>query len=297
MIEANVDYLQFSAIRLESNYKNDNWQLAEGSRFYRRSYKNELGERVYFGNVNPKASDALIVLSGQPLYNMSVLGIEIEDYLKEQLDRGANVSRLDIAFTEFVEDDLIRVDDFETWVKQGKVISSHVKYGAKKIEEIKEDNVVQTLYIGDMKKRGKRGIFRAYDKGLEWNLEEYMITRIELEERGENAHNSAKRIAAGNSLASVFKSRLSVDDPAFDRVVLGDAAKITRGGKLQQTDEIEAYVRKWEWLQNQVAPALYDAVQDSARLEGKGNRLYWFLRRVGIGHDEAIAAVYSIQPA
>lgn len=297
MIEANIDYLQYSADYLESNYKNKDWQLLEGNRFYTHCYKSEWGERVYFGNVNRKATGCLVVLSGEPLYNLGVMGFDTVDYLRKELKRGAKVSRLDIAFTEFVEDELIRVDDFEEWFKQKKITSNHANYGAKKIEEIKEENTVETLYIGDIKKRGKRGIFRAYDKGIEWGLGEYMITRLELEERGENAHNSAKRIADGKSLADVFRTRFSVDAKEFDRVVNGKALSLTRGKAIMKVEEKEKRDKRWDWLIEQVAPSLYDAVQDDAKEENSLDRAYWFLRRIGIGHEEAVTAVRSIQIA
>lgn len=272
MIERHIDYLQFSAIISEQICIQNKFIEIPAPRFYRRGYLDEHGYRLYFGN--PNSTKALIVASGQCLENMRSQGWEDWQIAELALKNDGTVTRLDLAVTEWnTFTGMFTVGDVEKWYKLGLIESGLSEDGAKAISTIETgENSVETLYIGDMRKRGKKGIFRAYDKGIELNLGAYMATRIELEERGENSHNSTKRLAGGFTFSQVFRSRFDVKHQDFESLMEAPAMEITRGKGKVKTEANEKMQARWEWLIKQVAPSLKEAYEyDKAHGLGEWN--------------------------
>lgn len=288
MIERHLDYMQFSALVNERNMAQEQYEPVHPVKFYSRGYRHPLGYRLYFGN--PKSKKALIVASAEALANMRGENMLDAEILQYGLSLGANFTRLDLAVTEWnTFDGMITVGDVECWAKQGLIESTLVSGGVKTISEVLVggSNVVQTLYVGSMSKRGKRGIFRAYDKGIELDLGEYMATRLELEERGEKAHNTALRLADTNDISGNFRARFNVKHRDFDRLMEADAVDISRGKQKAGKEASEENDDRWAWLMNQVAPALKKAYQADLK-DGLGtNRLNQFLIKSGLGKPAA----------
>lgn len=292
MIEREIDYLQFSLPLSEQHCIDNGYELMRGAiQFYKRGYKDANGLRYYFGN--PNSIKALVIASGETLQFMRDMGHTSQSLAALAIDNGGIVTRMDLAVTEWVDDNLLTMQEIEAWVKWGLIESPLIAYGAKKLEEIGENGAIETIYIGDMGKRGKRGIFRGYDKGIELDLGDYLATRIELEERGENSHNSAKRIANGVGVGAVFRSRFNVLAANFERVIEQDAVSINRGGATKDRTKEDELNARWSWLMKQVAPALKAAREDDIKLGLKQNRFYWFMREAGLSHD-AIVTMLSI---
>lgn len=296
MIERNIDYLQFTALVPEFLCIEKQFTPCPPVRFFKRGYIDEIGSRLYFGNSNPKATKALVIMTGAALQKLRDRGNSEAEIAQFAINQGGNISRLDMAVTEWVDEFLITMQDVENWVKWDLVDSTLMKYGAKKIEAIhQENNAIETLYIGDMKKRGEYGIFRAYDKGIELDLGQYMATRLEYEDRGEKAENSLKRIAETGDVGAVFRSRFNVYAANFERIIESEAVEIARGNGREKETVFEALDARWEWLMKQVAPAIKDAYQKDVKLGLKFNRFYWLLREIGIGHGEALVAIRQIE--
>lgn len=285
MIERFIDYMQFSAKLNERICIEKQYSIVPPLAWYKRGYRNEWGFRLYFGNVK-SPNLAFVVASGEPLQNLRDSGKFDYEILNWALEVDAKFTRIDLAITEWqTMDGMIFVEDIEEWYKSGLIDSSHIMGGAKKIEAIGGDageNVIETLYIGDISKRGKKGIFRAYDKGIELDIGAYLATRLELEDRGEKAHNTAIRIANSGDVAGNFRARFNVRHKEFDRLMDADAINIQRGIGKQKLEEEQENDRRWTWLMNQVAPAMREAIKNDIK-QGKGiHRAQAFALKAGM---------------
>lgn len=282
MIERYVDYMQFSALINEQECVESKYDIVFPIQFYTRGYRHPLGYRIYFGNPNSKK--ALVIASGDACQNMRDGDLYDSEIIQYALSLGGNFTRLDLAVTEYIEDQFVTIEEIEKWLSLGLIDSYHEKFGGKLISSVYRGGAKehQTLYIGNMEKRGKAGIFRAYDKGVEMGIGNEIITRIELEERGEKAHNSAIRMAETNNLSGVFRSRFDVRSEDFARLMDSEAISTKRGKQRENVEhDLEAQAR-WDWLMKQVAPALLSAIQQDIA-EGKGTyRLNQFLAKAGI---------------
>lgn len=290
MISRVVDYLQASLWLSESAIIMKGLKPVSPVRFYKRGYLHPMGFRLYFGNPNSKKG--MIVASGQTmqsLRNDQWLDAEVLDWV---LSKGGIVSRLDLAVTESNEPENLRVEDVQTWYEKGLIESALLSGGAKTISGYQLDlsHNLETFYVGCIKKRGKKGIFRAYDKGLELGLGGELMTRLELELKRESANSTAKRLAETNDVAGNFRAKFNVRSEKFEKLMDADAVNIQRGAARQADEENETLMRRWDWLLQQVAPALKQAIE-TERKEGRGDaRLYEFLVAAGMREDMLKAA-------
>jgi len=287
MIERNIDYLQFTSHIEEYQCIEQNMDAVAPVRFYQRGYRDDFGARIYFGNQNVKSKLALVIISGEPLKNMREMGYQDTQILDFALRGNGQISRLDLAVTESMEEHLtkiVTVKDVEKWATDGLVSSPLLSGGIKEISQlfVQEEAQRQTLYIGDPKKRAKRGIFRAYDKGIELSLSPELKTRLELELKREKAHMNARRIAETGDIAGNFRASFDVKHGEFERLMEAPAVVPVRGqGKMkkEQTEELD---KRWDWLINQVAPALKGAIQADRDAGLTDKRLRDFLLASGL---------------
>lgn len=277
MIEVFLDYLQLSLPYREQTCIELEHKKITPIAFYKRGYEDSLGVRRYFGN--PKSGKALVIMSGKALHNHRVVGWENEDTVAKYLSDGANITRVDWAVTEYIEDNFITVDEIAKNYLEGEFSGALTAYGGRQIvslspkTDMKEaESGVETFYIGNLKNRAKRGIFRAYDKGIELGLvARNIITRIELEEKRENAHNSAKRFADGVDPREIINSRIHCTDDNYQRVMTDKCVNISRGNALLKTDSSIKKDKTKEWLLKQCIPALARAIVDDESFLDKFN--------------------------
>lgn len=282
MHEIYIDYLQYSIQYREQACIERQEKRINGFSFYSHGYEDEIGTRRYFGN--KKSNKALVILSGRALHNQRVVGWSERDMINSILAKGANITRLDIAITDYIDDFLLTPKFVRTMFRKGHITGNLTKYDGKVIigEKVGAPPRVETFYIGDLSGRGKKGIFRAYDKGLEMNLSPDIIARLELEERGENAHNSAKRYASGIHLQQVIQSRLQFNHSAFDSVFDKEPIDLSRGDQVHSTNEREDNEKRWTWLLTQVAPSLRKTIKEDMKLGNNMDNLARFLEISGI---------------
>lgn len=285
MHEIHLDYLQASITYREDTCRELLHKEVPTTKFYKRGYQDELGVRRYFGN--PKSEKALVVYSGVALHNRRVVGWDDRTTVNDILTKGGKITRIDWAITDYIDTHLITPKLISTIFGMGKITGSLADRGASYIagRKVGAPPKLETFYIGDWQRRGNNGIFRAYDASLnELGLSD-LITRLELEERKDNAHNSAKRYANGASMQSIIKSRLDIRHEQTDRVFEAEPIDISRGDQLKIDSEDEEMDRKWTWLMKQVAPALRKMVEYD-RKHGKGDdRMMNFLYSAGIVQD------------
>lgn len=285
MHEIEIDYLSLSKQYFESICIEEKHEPVAPTKFYNKGYEDALGVRRFFGN--PNSSKALIIYSGRALHNYRVMGWSIKDRLENDLKHGAKIGRMDIAITDYIEEDIVTPCDVKDLFVEGKISGTLTKYDGLSIsgQKVGAPSKIETFYIGSLKRRGRMGIFRAYDKGVELGLCADIIARLELEERGNNAHNSAKRIVEGASLQSVFASRLKFNSKRTERFFDGEAIDMSRGEAIMKNDDLEKLDRRWDWLLEQVAPALRKAIKDDIK-HGVGNkRINKFLQLTGLTNE------------
>lgn len=164
MIERFIDFIQASLLLSEATVIMKGYAPLPAIRFYKRGYQHPRGYRLYFGN--PNSARALIVASGQTMQSLrnDFLDAEILDHI---LTLGGEVTRLDLAVTDWnTFDGMIELGDIEKWVSEGLIEAEGLSGQAKTISSLafggRKD--LETLYIGDMKKRGKKGFFEPTTK-------------------------------------------------------------------------------------------------------------------------------------
>ena len=134
MIERVVDYIQASLWLSESTVIMKGFKPISPVRFYKRGYLHPMGFRLYFGN--PNSAKASVIASGetmQSLRNDQRLDAEILDWM---LSNGGEISRLDLAVTEWIEEDLITLEDVKRWAKEDLVDSTLMNGGTKTISSL-----------------------------------------------------------------------------------------------------------------------------------------------------------------
>jgi len=285
MIERNVDYIQASLWLSESSVIMKGFAPVPPVRFYKRGYQHPNGFRLYFGN--PNSGQALAVAAGevlQSLRNDQRLDAEVIGWI---LSENGTISRLDLAVTEWIEEELVTLEDVKSWFSEGKIESNLASQGLKSISSTSTcgTEALETIYIGDIKSRGKKGIFRAYDKGIELNLGAYLSTRLELELKRDKAHNVAKRLASTNDIAGNFRTHFNVKSQDFERLMDADAVPAVRGKNLVKQAESEALDARWDWLIKQVAPSLKEAIKADRAAGRMDDRLISFMAAAGLLED------------
>jgi len=295
MIERYMDYLQFSALFVEQIMIEKKWEVVPAPRFYKRGYKDAWGFRYYFGN--PNTGKCLVVGAGQALALLRDSGKTDAEILQYAIEQEAVFSRIDLSVTEWISENFVTVDDVENWYQKGLVESSLLRHGGKMFNGYDEElgRQSETFYIGNLKKRAEYGLFRAYDKGIEFGIEKYLVTRLEYEDRGEKAHNTALRLAQTNDIAGNFRARFDVKHKEFNRLMDAEAVVVKRGlGKEKREDE-EKMDARWQWLMTQVAPALNEARKWDLENKQESKRFYWFLRESGMTHEQIKRMVAEIR--
>ena len=242
MIEYRIDYLQFSATieAIFSITSIEEFQKRSNIPFYESMTKYDNGIIRYDGNPNTEKS--LYILTGSVC---ETLGVD-ELFCNQVLDEfHGKASRLDLAMTTDQSILALILKD------KDKIISEMFQ----QIKIIADaDFTPETIYIGDIKKRGKKGIVRAYDKGLQMGLEGVTRHRIEIELKRDQADLALKRIASGNSIQSVMNSKFRIDVEWY-KLMFGEDIAINRFKDLTNVERKEID-KKMAWVEKQVIPSL-----------------------------------------
>lgn len=251
-----IDYLQFNTFP-EMIPVLDNAIPVTPFNGYKWGVRLEDQTRVYGGH--NKSDKCLVIQSGEAMREIRENYSELQ-HLEQILSEGAKITRIDLAMDIYIDDCFLTPLDFVKFYGKGKIISCHAEYAPKFIGglEIDQHNRmsknIETLSFGDLKKRGKKGMARVYDKGIELDLEKYMITRVEVEDKRDKAHVSAKRVL-DHGVASVLKTRFDVEDDLYQSLIGAHSIDITRGTGKAKNKELEENSR-WQWLIETVAPSL-----------------------------------------
>lgn len=134
------------------------------------------------------------------------------------------------------------------------------------------DNVIETCYIGERKKRSKSKLFRAYDKGIERDMGEIAnrIIRYELASY-KGAYKVAERVLSGQDYGGIIRSFVDFPDvPVWCEIMDSEPTKnlFNSDSTTVEQDRIEANESRWHWLLTQVAKVVGKAMAESEKLIG-----------------------------
>lgn len=240
-----IDYLQYTAMGIPAWLGEIPYVSKSPLAFYKACYEFPCGTRVFQGNANSQLS--LVQLPGKACeyHKMTCHPQRFSDVF----DEGSKFSRVDFAVTV---EGLEPLFWFHEAMKRDKILSKRFDGDASKAISDRFGNP-ETIYIGDLKKRGRKGVFRAYNKGLELGIDK-LLTRFELEVRRKSAQVAMRRILLGVSIQKIITDVIDLPGADWWKDIMGtkDATLPT----YHPDDKLNPIARRWHWLIKQVAPAL-----------------------------------------
>lgn len=248
-----VDYIQYSTETVRTTWGTDGEITRSPNKFYKIAQKFGDGVMVLSGNPNSKKS--LVILTGKGCDRFRKY---LRDIISDEYEHGARCSRIDLCVTIDKREPL---DKFKDALKRRRVISRRLDVPkSKTISDI--DDKPETVYVGDLKKRGRKGIFRAYDKGVELGLP-FPLSRFELECKGNIAHSNCKRWLEHCSIGAMIRKSIDIPSEQWWVDIMGESKSLPQfiDDTINIREESEEY-RRWMWLFKQVAPALGKAIAE-----------------------------------
>jgi len=275
IVEFKIDYMQFTTDLPASNKEREH----ELKRSFMQNYKTmrqfESGMTSHHGH--NKSDKWLNIATG-------IVCDKIEnhrDYIKNVLQLNGTFSRIDFCCT--VENGCT-MNDFRKWCKNKLISGTLADTGIKSIVNDDTENA-ETTYIGDLKKRSKRGIFRAYDKAIELGIEDAKLTRFELEERKKRAHTTARRFADGMHIGDIIRQRVDVDNDIWREIMGQKSSKLTRYTPQETNEEVD---KTWHWLIDTCAKTLGQKMAlDQWNERGDGN-YDLFMKQVEMSYNSEV---------
>lgn len=278
-VDKKIDWLQWSTPKHQFLVSGDYELIRSPNKFYQYCAKYHGGILVMTGN--PNTDKELVIMSG---FACDTYRNQLKNIAKKELDNGAKFSRIDLCVTC---DDGSLLDKFSEAMTDRKVVSR--RYDLPKSKKIVGlDNEVETLYVGDLDQRKKKGIFRAYNKGLQMNLG-IDLSRFELECKQSVAHSNAKRWLKGVEIGNMIRKGVDLPNENWWVDVMGSndplPQDISDAIKPIEKNEDEA---RWNWLINQVAPALGRAIWQDGVGSHSGANFEEFNKQVAIHYNKAM---------
>jgi len=258
-VEFKIDYMQFTTDLPPTNKQRDH----ELKKSFMQNYKTmrvfESGLTSHHGH---NKSDKWLNIATGTVCD----GIENHrDYIKNVLKLHGIFSRIDFCCT--VENGC-SMNDFRTWCENKEVSGPLADNGIKSIVNDDTQNA-ETTYIGDLKKRSKRGIFRAYDKGIELGIEDAKLTRFELEERKHRANTTARRFSDGMPIGDIIRQRVDIDNDIWRGIMGTKSEKLQRYTTEEKNEDVDT---TWHWLIDTCAKTLGEKMAlDQWNEKGNGN--------------------------
>lgn len=286
-VARNVDYLVYNTLKLSSMFEPMDKQASRIPNYDFQWTDAHTGAKIYHGN--KKTDKFHIVFGGSAVEYLECSPI---DLIEDELKNGAEFTRIDLAVTQEIDEDgLVTPLQMVEWFRAGRIKSSLVDGGCQSFrrdflgDEKGEKTRLETTYIGDWSKRGRKGIFRAYDKGLDLDLDQFLIARHEVEIKREKAQVTARSLAAGDSVGACLRGRLDVDADEWRALFDSEPTDFMTGKKKRDRVEEDGGSR-WKWLIEQVAKPLGVAIAEEVFLtEGQENYAS-FMRKVRHEYDK-----------
>lgn len=206
------------------------------------------------------------IMSGKALEWIRKHVMSDADLCAQFLSMG-HISRIDIACTSRRADGLqheLRPQEIMEMCRDGKLKSRLAPNN-----EIALNGITQTKYIGNPHKR--RRLFRAYDKGIQMDLEAHKLVRYELE-TGMNADVVARMLIAGNDIGAIIRRYVDFPESAVWCEILGtDNSELKHETREIEIDAHEKSrlerIAKWQWLNSSIAPMVANLINENMTLD------------------------------
>lgn len=244
------DYLTFTSDEPPRGWGHPE-QINSPVRFYKTGLRYACGTLASFGN--PNSDKWLVSMSAKAIASRGLQDdTTARRFMKQRIGEGCKFSRVDMAVT-VEHDGNVSIDDVRDWIQSGDLVGPKHRIEHVKTIHNEREQRGETIYIGDMGKRAKRGIIRIYDKGLEMGKVANKITRFEVEEKRDTAHHIARSFNDGQSIAQLIASRLQFNNDMWRQLTVDELPE----RMWYKSDEIEHEGDKtWVWLIEQIAPVL-----------------------------------------
>lgn len=252
-----VDYLTSTSHEPQKHFSQKHYQLVKPiNNAYDMAEMHISGMLHMWHSRKPKLGHHY-VLSGKPLEWVRTHMMTDVELISDMMQHG-DISRIDVAVTSMPDDGSeheLQPHNIMELCRDGLLVSR-----LKPAKEIAENGNTETKYIGNPKKR--RRLFRAYDKGIQLDLDEYKKREIRYElETGMNANVVARMVTSEQDIGAII--RRYVDFPSSDVwiSIMGEANSILKhetGERPIDAHEHERLERqaKWLWLNESIAPMI-----------------------------------------
>lgn len=295
--EFNIDYLVYNTPKINpAVFALGELQPSGGNYKYKRVCMRS-GAIIQHGN---KKTDLFHVILGGTA--ISKLDIPVSTLIESEIEGGSTFSRIDLCCTQYIDEQgLILPSEIMELYRQNRIVSTWSNYGCKALVNASipsEHRVLdlpehaETVYVGSWDRRAKHGIFRGYDKGVQLNIEPYLITRFECEIKRQSAQSVVKSLVAGDSIQACFRAKFDVlEHSQWDDMFSSMPPSDLMTGKAKSdivTDEDIKIAKRWAWLIEQVAPSLGRAMAHDAHYTGTHENYHLFMGEVKKHYDEAI---------
>jgi len=264
LAEKKIDYLQYTASEIPEFLGAYSYLGSSPLPFYKQCYEFDCGARVFLGNAN--SDKYLVQQSGQSCERWDMTAYP--NRLKAVIQEGGKFSRLDIAVTV---SGIEHLNQFREAVRKNLVVSQRFGQDEPKIIS-NGTGEVETVYLGDLRKRAKKGVFRAYDKGKEQGLLE-KYSRFELEIRGSAANVAAKRFLVGIDMGDLIRFVVDIPSQQWWADLLGE--KSENLPRMLGEVKRDPIARRWHWLNKQVAPALGKLMAHDVKNDGANHQIFY----------------------
>lgn len=260
-VSKQIDYISVSTDKLPLGMIGD---LVEeiGSarnRNYNKTYKFETGAISLVHTENPNMR-VHTILSGETLGVIRGEGYTDRDIV--EIITGipqSKITRVDVCVTSQRKDDKVH--------ELTPHAIANIASTNRLVSRLKPDNgvispdmIVETAYIGSRKARNR--LFRAYDKGLELDLEPMRVIRYELETR-KRANVVMNALNEGIDIGSIIKKYVDFPNvPVWNKIMNAPSVPmphVENNITAQEKRSIEK-ANRWHWLLTSVAPALARAL-------------------------------------
>jgi hypothetical protein len=209
---------------------------------YKAHSQHESGVTIHAGHPTGRM---LVTVPGKACKALDVS----PEWVKLHYPGDARASRVDFAATVQCREDLLL---WLVWAIQKNQMTSKRFEGDTPKVIGRADGGIETVYIGDQRKRAKKGIFRAYDKALEAGIQtDERILRFELEIKREQAQTALKRWTKGTSIGAIIRDVVDLPGVEWWSQVMGQ-----KRDAMPRYDTEEKEPQTVAWLVEQVAPAL-----------------------------------------
>lgn len=266
-VEFRIDYLQFSTASQIIEWETSGQAIKSRLPYYQYCIEFDSGMLKYAGN--PNSDKALYVLSGQACHNLNI-NPESCGYVINL--PGCKVTRLDVCMTvdRFILNKVLESESFIRYPLGPHSVAPEMTVISGR------DRRPQTIYLGKMKKRSRKGIVRVYDKALQMGIPG-PLSRVEVELRQKDAQKAVKMLSEGYTLAEVMNWKFTIRASWYERL-FGEAKHIADFYIEDPRLHESVAERKFRWVMVQVTKSLgylawYDNQYNTNYLEQINQRI------------------------